>query len=262
MSLLNFKLKHPTTIKPWGSVGWFVLSDAEYWLDLGKVKFYEFTEEALKEFGEASSKFVDYQLARLVDDFSILFEHISESLPEDFYKIAKQESSLFDFYSKAGQKVDALNDENITDEYFYRIHKVLEWISNRSLSSMHLSSAPTICFFRNGDKISLVWDADRVTENGNQLWVAEKGNIEIDYDQFVAEVESFKGRLFEAMAEQIKIANSMDWGHFAVDNARRLEEQVERKEKFEVRMKFLSNIENNVVTDWEEIRQVRRELDI
>lgn len=262
MSLLNFKLKHPATITPWGSVGWFVLSDGEYWLDLGKVKFYEFTDEALKEFGETSSKFVDYQIARLVDDFSILFEHISESLPEDFYEIASHEDSLFDFYSKAGKKVDELNDENISDEDFYSSHKVLEWISNRSLSAIHLSSAPAICFFRKRDKISLVWDAESTTENGRQIWVAGKGNIEIDYEQFVAEVESFKERLFEAMAEQIKIANSIDWGHFIVDKKRRLEEQVERKEKFEARMKFLSSIENNVVTDWEEIRQVRRELNI
>lgn len=262
MSLINFKLRHPADITPWSSVGWFVLSDGEYWLDLGDVNFYEITAAASKEFGDASGKFVDYQLARLIEDFSELFEHISESVPDDFYELARKENTLFDFYSKANEKIDDLNDEVIGDNEFYRIHKVIEWISDRALTALHLSSNPTICFFRNKDKISLVWNADQTLESGAQLWIAGKGSIELDYREFVAEVVDFKERISLAMETQIQTANSMDWGHIQVDKARRLTEQIERKEEFENRINYLLETEKQPMTNWDEIRQIRREIGI
>ena len=260
MSLINFKLRHPADITPWSSVGWFVLSDGEYWLDLGKVNFYEITDAAVNEFGEASGKFVDYQLARLVEDFSDLFEHISEPLPADLYDFARKEDTLFDFYSKAHQKISDLDDEVIADDEFYRLHKVTEWISDRALTASHLSSNPTICFFRSKDKISLVWNADQTLENGTPLWTAGKGNVELEYKTFVAEVVNFKERIFSAMETQIQIANSMDWGDIQVDKARRLTEQVERKDEFEKRIKFLLEEDKPETTNWNGIRQIRKEL--
>ena len=262
MSLINFKLKHPADITPWGSVGWFVLSDGEYWIDLGEVNFYEITEAAQKEFDDNGSKFVDYQLARLIEDFSELSEHISEPVPVDFYELAKTENALFDFYTRANAKVNDLNDDNISDNEFYRIHKVAQWISDRALTAMHLSSNPTIYFFRFGDKISLVWNAESTTENGSQLWTANKGNIELDYVNFVQEIEAFKQQVFSAMETQIQIANSMDWGNIQVDKSRRLTEQVERKEEFETRIKFLSGVSKPTQTNWDEIRLIRNELEI
>jgi hypothetical protein len=262
MSLINFKLKHPADITPWSSVGWFVLSDGEYWLDLGSTNFYEITDAALKEVGEGTSKFVDYQLARLIEDFSELFEHISEPLPDDFYELARKENTVFDFYSKAHEKIADLDDEVISDDEFYRINKVIEWISDRTLTALHLSSNPTICFFRSKNKISLVWNAEHTLENGAPFWTAGKGNIELDYQKFTANVIDFKERVFSAMETQIQIANSMDWGHIQVDKARRLTEQKERKEEFEKRIKFLLEADKATMTNWDEIRQIRKELDI
>lgn len=262
MSLINFKLRHPTDITPWSSVGWFVLSDGEYWLDLGEVNFYEITDAASKEFGEQDGKFVDYQLARLIEDFSELFEHISEPVPDDFYELARKEDALFNFYSKANERIVDLNDEVISDNEFYRIHKVIEWIGDRALTALHLSSNPTICFFRNKDKISLVWSADQTLESGAQLWTAGKGNIELDYREFVAEIVDFKERVFSAMEIQIQTANSMDWGHIQVDKARRLTEQIERKGKFEKRINYLLETEKPAMTNWDEIRQIHKELGI
>jgi len=262
MSLINFKLRHPAEIIPWGGVGWFVLSDGEYWLNLGTVNFYENTDAALNEFGEESGRFVDYNLARLIEDFSELFEHISDSLPDDFYDLAQKENTLFDFYNKASTKIDDLDEDVINDDEFFRIHKVTEWISDRALTALHLASNPTICFFRNNDNISIVWDASQTLESGVQVWTAGKGNIELSYQEFVAEVTDFKERVFSAMETQIQIASTMDWGYIQVDKARRLAEQVERKEKFEKKIEYLTDVNKPAITNWEEIRQIRHELSI
>lgn len=260
MSLINFQLKHPKDITPWGGVGWFVLSDGEYWLDLGELNFYEITDAALGEFGEPSGRFVDYYLARLVEDISALFEQISEPIPDDFYAIARNENTLFDFYNKAREKIAELNEEIISDDEFYRLIKVNDWISNRTLTALHLSSNPIICFFRNKDKISLVWNAATKLENGSDLWTARKGNIELGYQDFVAEVGDFKERLFSAMETQIQVANSMDWSDFQVDKGSRLTEQLERKVEFEKRIKFLQGTEQYSISNWEEIRLIQKEL--
>ncbi len=259
MSFINFKLKHPNDIIPWGQMGWFALSDGEYWFDLGEVKFFECTLEVMNEWGLKEGKYVNYYLARLVEDLSELFEHIAEPLPQDFYEIAKNNNTLLEFYSKASNTVNDLNDDAITDEDFFRFQRVVDWISKRCLSTIHLISSPMICFFRHDDKLSIIWNAENKLETGTKIWTAGSGQLEMLYSDFVKEAKDFKERIFAAMEKQIDIANHLDFSPMVVDKPRRTSEQAERKTEFEKRLMYLEQGPEQA-TDWKEIRQLMKEL--
>ena len=40
-------------------------------------------------------------------------------------------------------------------------------------------------FFRNKDKIRIVWKTEYILDNGIELWTAKNGNIEMSYSEFI-----------------------------------------------------------------------------
>src|SRR5687767_7931448 len=148
MAMINFKLKHPDDITPWGngahttSMSWFGLTDSEYWLDVGKATIYESSpERVLQE--QFDSKYVDYFLVRLIEDLTGLFESIAEPLPGAYYAIAKTYRSLYDFRVKLQRWRDQITEEQYDDSLDDN-HQLAEWFASRSLTSMHFAHGPDV----------------------------------------------------------------------------------------------------------------------
>lgn len=254
MALINFKLKHPDHIIPWGdaphtNMHWFGLTDGEYWLDLGKATFYEYTNEVLAGVEGNSSNYVDYQIVRLIEDWTSLFESIAEPVPDAFYGIAKSSSYLYRFYGAIQKWLEHAVD---VEAEYDRYDKTVEWIYSRTLTAMHLTAGPGISFFRNKDNISIVWNADHVTENNIPIWTAQNGEVEMAYENFVNEIADFGHRFFDAMDTQVRIAVEKDWGSVKVDKKRLVEEQEERRMAFRKKLAVLTG-EPAKHTDWEAI---------
>ncbi|XZF13504.1 DUF5984 family protein [Chitinophagaceae bacterium MMS25-I14] len=261
MFRINFQLKPPANISPWGSMGWFALSLGEYWLTIGDKQFYEYTSAILEVWNGKEQKYVDYQLARFIEDFTTTFTYIAESLPNDFYAMTQDAMIFSGFYQKASDTVDDLIYGDTSDEVVYRAHKIVKWAADRSISAMHLNYGPAIFFFRNGNKLRIVWFAGDKTDEGIPVWTAGNGTLEMAYNEFVIAVEDFKDRIFEAMGQQIALANIMEWPDSYVSKEGRVAEQKEREESFAIRLDMLKSgeIKN---TDWNEIRQTMKRLNI
>jgi hypothetical protein len=259
MSLINFLLKDPATIVPLDEIDWFVLTEGAYWFDLEGTFFYELAEVAGNENPAHSSRFADYNVARLAEDFAELFESIGEPVPADLYDLVKNDKDLFALYDKANEKADELADAG-NEEALERLQQGIGWIHCRTLTAMHLADTPTISFFRNENRLSIVWNAAAVLENDNPVWTAGVGSLEMDYVVFVAELNNFKDRFFAAMEAQITAALPMKWKKLTVDSKTCMAEQQAREKIFTQKLDFLSSAAVANETNWAEARQTINEL--
>jgi hypothetical protein len=266
MALINFKLRHPDSVTPWGTppggnMHWFGLTDSEYWFQLGHVKLYEYTDEVLRHWDVHDFKCVDYQAIRLIEDLTSIFDSLVELIPDELYEIAKNHKSLYEFYGNSKQWLDKLSDDPSIDidTYYDKYDQVIEWIYSRTLSAMHLTYGPNITFFRNKDNFSIVWDARHLTDENIPVWTSQTGVFEMKYVDFVSEVEDFGKRFFSAMQRQMEIAVEKDWGTVDLNKTRLIEEQQERKIEFQESVSLLKN-KPSKRTNWDLVRSLIKEM--
>lgn len=261
-SLINFELKHPNDILPFGrepqlSLSWFGLTDSFYWLDVGNVKLYEYSELFLEKHKDCS-RYVDYYLSRFIEDFTEKFEMISESIPDYLYEIVKNYETLAEFkeYLRIYVEIEKQksDDEDFWDDKYY---EQIKWISSRQVFASHLIEWPVIGFFRNNSKISIVWNADYETTENIQIWAAGNGQYELDYSEFLHQIEDFRMRFFHEMNKQVEMSIAKDWGDIKVDKMQLIKENRSRKIIFDNQYKLLSQPIKKP-TNWSVILQPRR----
>lgn len=256
MALINFRLKHPDNITPWNappdtSMHWFGLTEGEYWLDVNKATLYEYTNEVLAGNNANDSHYVDYQIARLLEDLTSLFDAIAEPVPDAFYAIARSNDYLYRFYAAAQNWFEHASKEASTDadSSYDSYDKSIEWIYSRTLTAGHLAYEPGISFFRNKDNISIVWNADHLTEHNIPVWTAQNGEVEMAYQTFIYEIEDFGNRFFHTMDAQVKLAIEKNRGATQLDKEQLIQEQQSRKEAFQQKLSLLKGAPTKH-TDW------------
>ena len=265
MPLINFILKPPDKVDPSGkppnlSLSWFYLTDGELWLTFADATLYEYSAQILRQWANRPNKFSDYYIVRFIEDFAELFPAIARTISNSLYNVVKTYSALQTFEGKVQEWIDEWPDqespESKSNEDRYGF--LTTWKNARILTSGHLKGGPRIGFFRCGKKISIVWNADRYDENDLPYWTAGNGEIELDYDAFVAEIEDFGDRFFSAMATQVQLAADREWGAIKLDKQRMAAEQQERKSAFGLSIAALKNAPT-LHEDWEGIgRSVER----
>jgi hypothetical protein len=266
MPLINYALKDPADILPWGmepntNMHWFGLTDGQYWLSVGDKTLFEYTLEIAQQWGVPGLPYTDYFIVRFLEDFSNLFTVITESIPEEFYRIAKTHRSLYDFYGKASIWLDQFPDDEDADFdlYYDKYDKVIQWIYSRTLSSLHLNKGPYISFFRCQDRLSIVWQSNLQDESGTPVWTAGNGEIEMPYQLFIEEVRGWGRHFFNSMEDQIDRALHRDWGTTQLDKDRLKKEQEERRREFADDSNQLSTEPQNT-TDWLLVKTLIREM--
>ncbi|GAA3523484.1 hypothetical protein GCM10022393_42930 [Aquimarina addita] len=251
--MINFKLKKIEDVRPSGSgenarMSWFWLTDADLWLSFKGTNIYEYTKEALEYFGDKPSPYNNYPLVRFIEDFTHIFIEINESIPEELYKLTKDLSA---FKKDAEKWLDIYEtDENeYSDFYFEEYDNLISWTYKRTFDSGHLIGGPHLSFYRNDNKIRIVWDVNHKLDNGVDLWTAKDGFIELDFIDFIEMVKDFGIRFFKEMDKQIELAVQKDWKTVQIDKKRLLEEHKEREEEFKNQLSLLKQEMNNK-TDW------------
>lgn len=247
---INFALRDINDIVPWGeespSLHWFGLTDADLWITAGEHTIYEYSDAARK-FWDCDVRYNDYQLSRFLEDFSMIFGAIAESIPEEFYEIAEEFPALADRWEElhADDDDDAFDKWYFDDEYI----PLTEWFGKREIDSGHLVGGPNIGFFRCGERIKLWWHSGYTLESGESIWTSPSGVLELPYGDFVSEVKRFFNEFFEKMDEQVDKALKKDWGRVALDKKRLAEENRERREGFEQKISLLKKATE--ATDWD-----------
>ena len=98
--MINFKLQNIDKVSPAGVDGnlrmnWFWLTEGELWLNFSDSILYEYTTEAINHFGIEHSAYNDYPIVRFIEDFTDIFNVISQSVPKDFYNLTKELEAFY-----------------------------------------------------------------------------------------------------------------------------------------------------------------------
>ena len=261
--MINFELKHIDETQPAGTgtelrMSWFWLTDGDLWLNLADSTLYEYSKDALKNFGNKKTQYNHYPLVRFIEDFTELFNVINESIPDDIYKSTQNLSLFLDDTQKWLDIHDTDEDEH-SDFYFEEYDNLISWTYNRTFDSGHLIGGPKVSFFRNRDKIRISWETEYKLENGIDLWTAKNGNIEIPYSAFITQVKDFGERFFKQMKKQVNLAVDKDWNDIEIDKQRLVEEHSERELEFWEQFKLLES-NSQTETNWEQIRELKSRM--
>lgn len=244
----------PLGIEPDLSLSWFALTDGDLWLKFGAATIYEYSKEAQSYLDNKPSQYNHYYLTRFVEDFSELFEAISETIPEEFYyltqDIKKFQVDIDKWFGQCGSECEEHNDLFV-QEYM----NLISWTSARRLSSSHLIGGPELFFFRRKERLKIVWHTEYILDNGISLWEAKDGSCEMDYSDFVGKIKLFGQTFFEEMEKQIKLAIAKEWGSIKIDKEQLINEQKERKKEFIAALSLLEK-EPTHITNWTETAQL------
>lgn len=250
MFRINFKLKKPAEITPWGelhpTLHWFGLTDSLLWIDISDSVIYEYTEVHTDERGNLV-KYNDYQLARFLEDFSEIFPSVSESLPKSLYDtIAEFEKDTKKWKSLYIDEDDETFDQFYEDEY----EPLTSWFYERCIDSGHLVQGPHIGFFRCDNNIKIRWDSE--IYNQHSIWRFPSGCFEITYSEFVSEVERFFASFYKEMDKQIEDVIQNGIPGVYVDNDALIRENKLRKDGFYQKVGSLKNMKKALI-DWKDI---------
>lgn len=261
--MINFKLQEIDKIIPWGqepdlSLHWFGLTDGDLWLTFGNTTIYEYSKEALNHWGDKPSPYNDYQLSRFIEDFSHLFEKIAESIPEEIYELTVD---LKTFYTNAEKwlAIYETDEDNYSDFFFEEYDKLLSWAYERTFDSGHLLGGPHLSFFRNNDKVRIVWKTEHFLDNGIPLWTAKDGSLEMNYSEFIHQIKLFGSSFFLEMGKQVELSVAKDWAEVKINKERLVEEHQQRKDSFYSALALLEQEPLNK-TDWLEITQLFKRM--
>ena len=254
---INFILKPPAEIAPWGENGdhlsWFGLTDSELWITVGEQTIYEYTDAACKEWNH-DIRHNDYYLSRFLEDFSRTFTYIRESVSREYYDHIDEFVTETDNWQSM-----YLDDDSVDDDAFIifledKFDPLTEWFYDRVFDSGHLTGGPLIGCFRCGEMIKIRWHSDFTLDNGENIWTAPSGDFEIPYVDFVSEVKRFFREFYAAMDKQVETALRMDWGKVRLDKTYLAKEHKERKDRFSQAVALLD--ENVSVTDWNKVEEM------
>jgi hypothetical protein len=257
--MINFKLKDIDEVVPAGTednlrMSWFWLTDSYLWLNLGECVVYEYTQAAMDHLGLKKPPYNDYPLVRFIEDFTGLFDLITESIPKEIYELTKD---LNQFLNDAQKWLDIYetDDEEYSDFYFEEYDNLISWTYNRTFDSGHLIGGPHLSFFRYQDKIRIIWDTEHQLENDIELWTAKNGSFEMNYMEFIEHVKDFQKRFFESMDNQVALALEKDWGKVQIDKVFLEKEHADRKEQFQTQINRLESVSGNS-SDWKQITEL------
>lgn len=251
---INFQLQDLDKICPFGSednpsLHWFGLTYGLLWINAGNQTIYEYSEAARQYF--TGPQYNDYQISRFLEDFSDTFRYIGESIPKSLYdEIGKFETKMDEW------KESHIEDEDEVFELFYdnEYEPLIRWFYDRTLDSGHLVGGPWIGCFRFEDKIKLLWESSYQLENGESIWTAPSGIVEMTYEEFVSSVTEFYESFFAAMDKQVENAVAKDWGNVSLDKERLVKEHEERRSGFFDSIKLLNRPGEE--TNWNRIMEL------
>ncbi|MGW1997035.1 DUF5984 family protein [Embleya sp. NPDC001921] len=210
MLRFRFVLRPLCDVRPWGEdvprLGWFILTDGWYWIELGGHELLRYAERSP---GPRSSPpagcaeprepggldaYVDYHVVRLWEDLVELMPRVLEPVPPD----------LLDFVAGAIPDAGRPRASEAPEAEAARY-----WHAGHALGMGHLSAAPDIRFRRtlsdDADTMTVTWAhaADPDDEDPIAFTAPPTGRVTFPTEAFIAAVTTFDRELFAAMEQRV-----------------------------------------------------------
>lgn len=252
MAIIKHYLKKIEEIKPWGKtksecyLHWFGLTDSYYWFSLGQTELLRYSEDFVKKHRmDLTFPYVDYQYARIHDDFLTILDKVLIPIPSNVFSYIDN-MEKFDAFKKS-LSLWINNVWNEEDEQYDEIYlPASKWIYSRKLDSGYLVGAPAIYFFVCNDKVYIRWYCDYKDEDGIMMWKELKGEYVMNYSTFINEVKESFELFWHSMDKRVEDVLS-NWNHddIFIDKNLLLKNHNELKSAYKSSIKYLFSSEFN-----------------
>lgn len=262
MALFDFKLKPLQDVMPWGdepnkNLHWFGLTDGFYYMDLGDVQLFRYSDEILKLWSKdyqdsnyINEPYMDYQVVRLYEDILEILPDVIQPIPEIINSYISTKEKQRDWEKRINE--DDVDFEN--EEEYDTYANATEWLFFRRLKG--LGGSPGIIIWRVEDTIHIRWDNASIKQDGINTWATTEGEYELPFNNFMSEVESFHNRLIKNMGERVNaISKNNPLPHIKIDIDELQKEQVERAGELNETLSKKPNIES-----WDKVILANKEL--
>lgn len=210
---------------------WYGLTNGMIHLSFGDANIYEYSDIAVKKFG--ISRYLEYEIARFVEDFSSIFAGVNESVPEKIYNLSVR---IPNYLRTIENWVEATN---VSDEqYLDEVVPAIAWIADRELAAPHMTGGPKLYFVRYGERIRIIWDT-HARLDGVALWKANSGFWELYYAEFVEQIECFGHSFFNSMETLIRQYRGENGAAEQIMKASLLDDNKIRRQEFLERLSIL-----------------------
>lgn len=263
MALFEFNLKPLQDVLAWGEepnqyLHWFGLTDAIYYMNVGKEQLFRYSDEILefwtKEYPDEAeayqNPFYDYQVSRLYFDILEILPNVLQPIP----KPINDYISSLEKQNKWEATLSEINDISESEQTFNNYCTASEWLFDRKLKG--LGGGPDILLWRVEGRVFLRWDNSSYKQNNIHTWATISGEVEFSVKDFLAEIQSFHDRLMKSMEERIKVIGSTNpLPHIKFNMPELLKEQEEIKKSFEEVLTKAPSI-----NDWNDITKANHYL--
>jgi len=236
--LFNFQLRSLGQVLPWQSQGqsylhWFGLTDGWYWLHLGEVELFRYTDAIMAVWRETTDDvavlpYVDYQVVRLWEDIQEILPHILEPIPDAVLQKIEPGGQGWLWRQRLAHTLFS-DDVATTDSIVDTFDMAFTWMDERRLGVGYLRSGPNIWLWTNGDTLFISWFNDDCFIDDIPVWTATSGKVAIPLQAFLDEVRSFDRRLLGEMNERVNSIR-LQWNRpeVKIDLKRLTQEQTDR----------------------------------
>lgn len=194
-------------------VGWLDLSDGELRMEFAGQELYVYSEQTMAKRGDAH-RHINYQLDPFATGLFEVLVGAGRSVSGAIYGHFTDAQRIADVWNML-EAYEDLHPEmwEEEDSLHYADHDALgSMLRKRLLIAYPHSGIPMVYFFRHGERVRLIWEADATDSDGTRLWDARSGAYEMDYLGFADEVKSFYSRYMQEMRAQLARAIETDWG--------------------------------------------------
>jgi Family of unknown function (DUF5984) len=256
---IQFALDELADVTPWGmgdeaSLHWFGLTQGRYWIETPEGDVLRYTPE-IQAHWKSPIEVVDYQVARLFEDFLNCMPSVLEPVPLDIAQecSGRQWQERLLSWIEEETPSDQPRSEFSPDRWDL-YHAAMDWWHARTFDTGYLRCGPLITIWRVGDTVHLRWTSGDNRVDGIAVFATPNGDISLSFDAFERTTTDFFEGVIAAMAERVQALQNgaqvrqpcqLDIAALCVEHAQR---------KAELRSSLLP-----VQTNW---REVRTHLDL
>jgi hypothetical protein len=226
---IEFCLRALGEIAPWhdgdGSnphLGWFGLSDGWYWIALGEVEFFRYSQAILDKWAQEAGDepwfartgglpYVDYHVAQLWGDLLDFLPDVLAPVPPRLVQALANGA-----WARWEQEAEAALEEAIgtksldKSEAISLLYEASRWLGKRTLDSAYLVAGPNVHCWSDGAQVYIQWANRDRTLYGLPAWEATAGQLAMPPAAFREAISDFNTRFMRRMADRVAIAQ-VDW---------------------------------------------------
>ena len=251
-----FELDEIADIKPWGAPGlarlhWFGLTSGHYWIQTPTGEVLRYTAE-IQRFWGRHSPWVDYQVARLLEDLEECLPNVLEPVPEDIAAVVSDSGWLSSAMHWKEQEIANPERDARWDLY----DAAVRWWHDREIDTAYLIHGPRLSFWRVGDHIHFKWKVENNQEGSRQVFLVPRGHCRTEAALFQTEAYAFCDAVLLAMRRRTEQIQQEGWQR--TDCALDIGELISEQRR---RMACVSELRGRLsVTDWDRVRMHLTEL--